>query len=649
MASESGEEDNSDPSFHLGAVMMDHCYSVLHEEYMRRFRLTEESESPKEEECDKSVEKLAPLPGSSSEQQVKGTDTDEQTVLSPHNEESEKQLKNDADEFLTEQTRDEENLDDTESKEDVHEKKNETEGFLEVPIQTRRQKKKLEEIMTGNLSPEKLGKDGFCKTAEADGAKLHSSNKETRPDLAKNQEEISHELPTTPKKRGRPRKNTVTNQKESEEKTDLKEDKTMPNSAETPSPRKRGRPRKSSLQLTVCEQTTVVPDKKTQMPSDAPTPIKKESQEEKYECQSEVEKLTETKELKQEDEVSSKKLEQKNKNLSSKPIDGKKMSESMHVEEYENEDDTTKVCFKHQTTKSKTKHQKRVDKKDTKSGDKDSTRKEESKTEKKQKEQTAESGQSKTKTTKRKVLRRESRTLSLEALSVEPSLFSNPDVMIKDSVGAHTENQSEPDTKLQTMPKIPLSTKKEDSEKSHDNTKLTCQADDKDEDSVTQSLKDRDILESRTNLQESEPPSLDKNQDPCESKSIEDSSSRQLRSTLEKKPSVESKKDTEKVETDLKDDKDNEKNTQECEKEYSKEDRKVANDDESGLDDSEESSDDDPDRLWCICRKPHNGRFMIGCDGCEEWFHGSCVGITRQKGQLMEKEEIEWLCPKCKE
>lgn len=66
---------------------------------------------------------------------------------------------------------------------------------------------------------------------------------------------------------------------------------------------------------------------------------------------------------------------------------------------------------------------------------------------------------------------------------------------------------------------------------------------------------------------------------------------------------------------------------------------KIAEDDDE--DDSEaESSDeswnseDDPDRLWCICKKPHNNRFMICCDLCEDWFHGKCVGVTKSMGML---------------
>ncbi|CAB0020641.1 unnamed protein product [Nesidiocoris tenuis] len=60
------------------------------------------------------------------------------------------------------------------------------------------------------------------------------------------------------------------------------------------------------------------------------------------------------------------------------------------------------------------------------------------------------------------------------------------------------------------------------------------------------------------------------------------------------------------------------------------------------------SSEDDPNKLWCICRKPHNNRFMICCDGCEDWFHGNCVGVTKALGQQMEAQGVEWSCPKCR-
>uniref|UniRef100_A0A1B0GHB7 Putative transcription factor datf1 n=1 Tax=Lutzomyia longipalpis TaxID=7200 RepID=A0A1B0GHB7_LUTLO len=59
------------------------------------------------------------------------------------------------------------------------------------------------------------------------------------------------------------------------------------------------------------------------------------------------------------------------------------------------------------------------------------------------------------------------------------------------------------------------------------------------------------------------------------------------------------------------------------------------------------NSEDDPDRLWCICKQPHNNRFMICCDACEDWFHGKCVNITKAMGQQMEEQGIEWRCPNC--
>ncbi|KAG5175603.1 PLU-1-like protein-domain-containing protein [Tribonema minus] len=30
---------------------------------------------------------------------------------------------------------------------------------------------------------------------------------------------------------------------------------------------------------------------------------------------------------------------------------------------------------------------------------------------------------------------------------------------------------------------------------------------------------------------------------------------------------------------------------------------------------------------YCVCRGPNDGRFMIQCDNCEEWFHGGCANI----------------------
>jgi hypothetical protein len=52
-------------------------------------------------------------------------------------------------------------------------------------------------------------------------------------------------------------------------------------------------------------------------------------------------------------------------------------------------------------------------------------------------------------------------------------------------------------------------------------------------------------------------------------------------------------------------------------------------------------SEDDPERLWCICQQPHGNKFMISCDGCKDWFHGKCVGITKKMGQDMEESKCQ--------
>ncbi|CAI2731480.1 unnamed protein product [Schistosoma spindalis] len=63
---------------------------------------------------------------------------------------------------------------------------------------------------------------------------------------------------------------------------------------------------------------------------------------------------------------------------------------------------------------------------------------------------------------------------------------------------------------------------------------------------------------------------------------------------------------------------------------------------------SSDSEENDPERLWCICRQPHDERFMICCDLCDEWYHGDCVGIKPEEGKCMEKNEIEFVCDSCK-
>lgn len=60
--------------------------------------------------------------------------------------------------------------------------------------------------------------------------------------------------------------------------------------------------------------------------------------------------------------------------------------------------------------------------------------------------------------------------------------------------------------------------------------------------------------------------------------------------------------------------------------------------------DGEASSDSDSGMIYCICRKPDNHTWMIGCDGpCEDWFHGKCVDLAREDEDLLDK----YICPNC--
>ena len=45
--------------------------------------------------------------------------------------------------------------------------------------------------------------------------------------------------------------------------------------------------------------------------------------------------------------------------------------------------------------------------------------------------------------------------------------------------------------------------------------------------------------------------------------------------------------------------------------------------------------------VYCICRLPDDGREMVGCDVCHEWFHLDCLGLTEAP-----KTDI-WYCSQC--
>lgn len=45
---------------------------------------------------------------------------------------------------------------------------------------------------------------------------------------------------------------------------------------------------------------------------------------------------------------------------------------------------------------------------------------------------------------------------------------------------------------------------------------------------------------------------------------------------------------------------------------------------------------------YCLCRRPYDG-FMVGCDSCEEWYHGPCVGLSEQQAEKCDK----YVCIRC--
>ena len=59
-------------------------------------------------------------------------------------------------------------------------------------------------------------------------------------------------------------------------------------------------------------------------------------------------------------------------------------------------------------------------------------------------------------------------------------------------------------------------------------------------------------------------------------------------------------------------------------------------------DDSSDASDSN--KLFCICRKPDTGQWMVACDGrCDDWYHGDCVNIHIRDEALL----LKYYCPAC--
>ncbi|KAK3612011.1 hypothetical protein CHS0354_021686 [Potamilus streckersoni] len=59
----------------------------------------------------------------------------------------------------------------------------------------------------------------------------------------------------------------------------------------------------------------------------------------------------------------------------------------------------------------------------------------------------------------------------------------------------------------------------------------------------------------------------------------------------------------------------------------------------------EQVTNTDEEIRYCICRSTDGTRFMIGCDCCEEWYHGDCIGITADDAKAIKK----FFCHVCRD
>ncbi|KAJ4445599.1 hypothetical protein ANN_12281 [Periplaneta americana] len=52
----------------------------------------------------------------------------------------------------------------------------------------------------------------------------------------------------------------------------------------------------------------------------------------------------------------------------------------------------------------------------------------------------------------------------------------------------------------------------------------------------------------------------------------------------------------------------------------------------------------DTQELYCLCKQPYDeSQFYICCDRCQDWFHGRCVGILQSEADNID----EYICPNC--
>jgi hypothetical protein len=66
--------------------------------------------------------------------------------------------------------------------------------------------------------------------------------------------------------------------------------------------------------------------------------------------------------------------------------------------------------------------------------------------------------------------------------------------------------------------------------------------------------------------------------------------------------------------------------------------------------------EDDQTKVYCVCKQAWGTTVderMIECDGCNEWYHPSCILMTKHEQSLISSlssnsnDEIVWVCESC--
>ncbi|KAJ3220396.1 hypothetical protein HDU67_000063 [Dinochytrium kinnereticum] len=64
------------------------------------------------------------------------------------------------------------------------------------------------------------------------------------------------------------------------------------------------------------------------------------------------------------------------------------------------------------------------------------------------------------------------------------------------------------------------------------------------------------------------------------------------------------------------------------------------------VDSQQYGMEDDPNKNYCYCQKPYSdSAFYIQCDGCDEWFHGSCADVKEEDVDAISL----WFCKPCEQ